>query len=167
MPNYGTPEFKKIKVDMFIRRPFAESEPYDRFAMAVAHEFSHVVLESINHSLRDDEKAVDLTAMMLGFSHLYRRAAHTVDWIGPNQFEHRTLGYLSESELKEACRILLPRKLRAKYATLTALSRAGQRTLNALLLPATLLFVVLIVLSVCEAFDFVSDFLNGFASSHR
>jgi predicted SprT family Zn-dependent metalloprotease len=62
MPYYGTPEFKKIKVDMFIRKSFAKTETYDRFAMVVAHEFSHIVLDSINHPLRHEEKAHILLA---------------------------------------------------------------------------------------------------------
>ena len=79
MPYYGTPEFAKVGIDRFIRKSFAEARPYNEFAMAVAHEFSHIVLDSIHHPLRREEKAVDLTAMILGFSYLYRRGAHTVN----------------------------------------------------------------------------------------
>jgi hypothetical protein len=43
MPYYGTPEFAKIGIDLFIRRSFAEDRPYHQFAMAVAHEFSHII----------------------------------------------------------------------------------------------------------------------------
>jgi hypothetical protein len=35
-------------------------------------------LDSIDHPLRHDEKAVDLTAMLLGFAYPYRTGAHTV-----------------------------------------------------------------------------------------
>jgi hypothetical protein len=160
MPYYGTPEFKKIRIDMFIRKSFAEAEPYDRFAIAVAHEFSHVVLDSIDHPLRHDEKAVDLTAMILGFSHLYRRAAYTIRRVSLNEFQRRGLGYLSEHELDQACQILVPRSVRAKYAASRALWHAKHRAINALLLPATLLVLALGVGVVAEAFDFLSDFLK-------
>lgn len=121
MPYYGTPEFAKIGIDMFIRKSFAEARPYNEFAMAVAHEFSHVILDSIHHPLRREEKAVDLTAMLLGFSYLYRRGAHTTERVGLNRFANRTLGYLSERELNAACRILLPAKMRTRHTMLTVL----------------------------------------------
>jgi hypothetical protein len=98
MPYYGTPEFKKLSIKMFIRREFL-GNGYDRVAIAIAHELSHVVLESIHHPLRKEEKVVDLTAMLLGFSHLYVTAAHT---------ETSKLGYLTPNELEAAGRILLP-----------------------------------------------------------
>jgi hypothetical protein len=118
MPYYGTPEFAKIGIDMFIRRSFAEARPYNEFAMAIAHEFSHVILDAIHHPLRREEKAVDLTAMILGFSYLYRRGAYTVELVGLNRFANRTLGYLSKRELDAACRILLPAKMRVQHLTL-------------------------------------------------
>lgn len=102
MPYYGTAAFKELTLDLFVMKPFAETRTYEQFAMAIAHEFSHVVLDSIEHPLRHDEKAVDLTAMILGFSYLYRRAAHTVKAVGYNQLQHNRLGYLSQGELNDA-----------------------------------------------------------------
>jgi hypothetical protein len=132
MPYYGTPEFAKIRIVMFIRRSFAEARPYNEFAMAVAHEFSHIVLDSIHHSLRSEEKAVDLTAMILGFSYLYRRGAHTVERAGLNRYANRRLGYLSKRELDTACRILVPAKMRARHTTLAFLdASAGLLALGA------------------------------------
>src|ERR1700686_2987982 len=60
---------------------------------------------------RAEEKAVDLTAMLLGFSLLYRRAAHVVKRVGYNQYREERLGYLGPNELNEACRVLIPREL--------------------------------------------------------
>ncbi len=121
MPSYGTPAFKELKLDMFVMKSFAETKSYDQFAMVIAHELSHVVLESIKHPLRKEEKAVDLTAMILGFSYLYRTAAHTVRQVGYNQMQHSQIGYLSKRELSAACRILVPHKLRVRHATLNFL----------------------------------------------
>jgi hypothetical protein len=125
MPYYGTPEFGNVRIDMFIRKSFAESRPYDEFAIAVAHEFSHVVLDSIHHPLRREEKAVDLTAMILGFSYIYRRAAHTSEHVSRYKVINRTLGYLSKPELDAACRVLVPAKMRAKHLMLVFLETNG------------------------------------------
>jgi len=75
------------------------------------------VLESIHHPLRHEEKAVDLTAMLLGFSVLYRRAAHVIKRVGYNRYQQAQLGYLTQAELAQASQILIPRKtLRRFYA---------------------------------------------------
>jgi hypothetical protein len=103
MPFYGTPEFKKLSIRLFLRKEFLESHSYDKVGIAIAHELSHVVLDSIHHPLRKEEKAVDLTAMLLGFSRLYMVAAHT---------SKGTLGYLTSSELGAAARILVPIRFR-------------------------------------------------------
>jgi hypothetical protein len=102
MPYYGTAEFKKLSIKVFIRKDFLENR-YDKVAIAIAHELSHIVLDSIHHPLRREEKAVDLTAMLLGFSRLYMIAAHTAQ---------SKLGYLTLSELKVASRILVPMRWR-------------------------------------------------------
>jgi hypothetical protein len=118
MPHYGTSAFKKLQLDIFILKSTRDKSTYDEFAITVAHELSHVVLESIEHPLRNEEKAVDLTAMILGFSYLYRSAAHTVRTVGYNQFQHHQLGYLSEKEMDVAAKILVPSRLRARRALL-------------------------------------------------
>lgn len=126
MPYYGTDAFKELKLEIFIMKPFANTAPFDQFAMAIAHELSHIVLDSIEHPLRREEKAVDLTAMILGFSYLYRKAAHTLTQVGYNQYQRNQLGYLSQAELDTACSILLPSRLRVlRLALLTAQHFAG------------------------------------------
>lgn len=107
MPFYGSAEFKKLSIRMFLRKEFLEENSYDKVAIAIAHELSHVVLDSIYHPLRKEEKAVDLTAMLLGFSRLYMVAAHT---------SKGTLGYLTSSELSAAVRILVPTRFRIARA---------------------------------------------------
>jgi len=98
MPYYGSSEFKNLKMTILIRKSFLAQSTYEQIAIAISHELSHIVLDSIGHPLRKEEKAVDLTAMLLGFSHLYRRAA-----INKTYFQHRIethrLGYLTEAEL--------------------------------------------------------------------
>src|SRR5262249_9385209 len=93
---------------------FLEQSTYGQAAITIAHELSHIVLESIQHPLKKEEKAVDLTAMLLGFSRLYKQNAHT-DVVTDvthsimsttTTTEHRELLYLSESELRAASKIL-------------------------------------------------------------
>ena len=118
MPYYGTPEFKALKMDMFILKSFRDGSTRDEFAIVVAHELSHVVLDSIAHPLRDEEKAVDLTAMLLGFSFLYRAAAHTIWRAGLNTYKTSHLGYLSEWEVNAASKILVPYQMRVRQVVI-------------------------------------------------
>ena len=115
MPYYGTSEFKALKMDMFILKSFRDKSTWDEFAIVVAHELSHVILNSIAHQLRDEEKAVDLTAMLLGFSYLYRCAAHTTRRTGLSTYQKSHLGYLSEREINTASKALVPYEMRARY----------------------------------------------------
>jgi hypothetical protein len=114
MPYYGTPAFRELKLDVSILKSFAANSTYQEFAITVAHELSHVVLDSIKHPLRREEKAVDLTAMLLGFSYLYRTAAHSVKRVDSHTIRTTKLGYLSPDELEAASRILIPTPMRAK-----------------------------------------------------
>jgi hypothetical protein len=121
LPEYGTQAFKDLKLDMFILKSFAHQSRCHEFIVVVAHEFSHVVLESIGHPLRTEEKAVDLTAMLLGFSYSYRLAAHAVRAYPGNIVETSRIGYLTEDELNAACRILLTQNLRLRHLTISFL----------------------------------------------
>jgi hypothetical protein len=83
------------------------------------------ILDSVHHPLRREEKAVDLAAMILGFSYFYRRAAHTSERVSRYKVMNRTLGYLSKLELDAACRVLVPTKMRAKHLMLVFLEANG------------------------------------------
>jgi hypothetical protein len=67
MPMYGTEAFRKTLVTMYIQKSFLKEAPCGSIVVAVAHELSHVVLNSTQHELRHKEPAVDLTAMLLGY----------------------------------------------------------------------------------------------------
>ena len=105
MPFPGTDAFRKLKLKMFFRKSFLEESSYDQVAVTVAHELSHIVLDSIRHPLREEEKAVDLTAMLLGFRLLYRSACHKERRSGSTITTH-TLGYLSQNEVELVNQIL-------------------------------------------------------------
>ena len=104
MPLYGSKEFKEMTIKMFFRKSFFQ-QAYDQAAFAVAHELSHVVLESIRHPLRKCEKAVDMTAMLLGFGQLYEMTCHQERRVG-NQINIKTLGYLTREEARQVNQIL-------------------------------------------------------------
>jgi hypothetical protein len=67
MPPFGTREFRQIRVVVNVRRDLLETKPFIWVVAGFAHELSHVVLFSIGHELQHEEKAVDLTAMILGY----------------------------------------------------------------------------------------------------
>lgn len=77
-PLYGTPAFEEYAVSVYIRRAFIAESPYGLVSIALAHELCHVVLDAIRSTLSEVEEAVDLTAMLLGFRHLYARNASVV-----------------------------------------------------------------------------------------
>src|SRR5262245_59747093 len=113
MPFHGTEAFRKLKLRMFLRKSFLEECDYDQVAVTIAHELSHIELDSIRHPLREEEKAVDLTAMLLGFRLLYRSACYKERRSG-NTTTSRTLGYLSQNEIEFANEILARDHRRAK-----------------------------------------------------
>jgi hypothetical protein len=105
MPFFGTDEFKNLSLKMFFRKQLLEQWTYDKAAIVIAHELSHVVLESIRHPLRRCEKAVDLTAMLLGFRRLYASGSYTEEQSRNRKAAHQ-LGYLAPHEVQLADRAL-------------------------------------------------------------
>ena len=69
IPRYGTEAFRRTTVDMYIRKEFIEGAPFGAVIEGIAHELSHIVLEGLDHPLKRYERAVDLTAMVLGYRH--------------------------------------------------------------------------------------------------
>ncbi len=125
MPALGSPAFRGLRVVVN-----AQSEELDRrsFVWVVAgfaHELAHVALAAIGHRLREDERAVDLTATALGYQDFVGAAEVTrrvglgwsilltalllpfglVIWAGPARQTLR-LGYLTRSEADAARRYL-------------------------------------------------------------
>jgi hypothetical protein len=49
MPLYGSKELRELTITIYFRKSFLEESAYNQVAMAVAHELSHVVLDSIQH----------------------------------------------------------------------------------------------------------------------
>jgi len=62
----------------------------------MAHEMAHVVLSSTYKPLQDNEKAIDLTAMLFGYAALYVQGTTS---------RHK-VGYLNHREIRRAARIM-------------------------------------------------------------
>jgi hypothetical protein len=105
LPFYGTKEFNESSLKMYFRKSFLADHTYDQVAILIAHELSHVILDSIWHPLHREEKAVDLTAMLLGFRLLYVSGAHK-EYRTRNSTKTEIIGYLSSAEVRIANRLI-------------------------------------------------------------
>jgi hypothetical protein len=100
-PRNGTPEFKRTVVTVHLRKAFLLKYKFEHVVMAIAHELSHVVLFRIGHPLEKVEEAVDLTAMLMGYSEFYFNGFELLrtERLG-------TLGYLTGDEIRYAAGVL-------------------------------------------------------------
>jgi hypothetical protein len=125
MPLFGSPEFHHTRVIVNARKDLLDTKSFTWVVAGFAHELSHVVLFSIQHELQNDEKAVDLTAMILGYRSFIADAEITktegtivsvlmailllplgvLFWKGTTKKTQR-LGYLTSTEAKFALRRL-------------------------------------------------------------
>ena len=46
MPPYGSSAFRELRLDIFLRKSFLENSTYDQVTITIAHELSHIVLNS-------------------------------------------------------------------------------------------------------------------------
>lgn len=123
MPIYGSQEFKRLLITMYIRKSFLNRCTFAGAARAISHELSHIILDSIGHPLKHSEEAVDLTSMILGYRRLHIVSAEQVietrielpkftenplGWLKgmlspDSESTVHTLGYLSKAETEYAC----------------------------------------------------------------
>lgn len=109
MPIYGSRAFRELRVITYFRKSFLSTAPFGTVVLAMSHELSHIVLDSIHHELREEERAVDLTAMFLGYRKLYLNYTEnkTESFLGdPNTTLVAHYGYLSLSEIKYAVTLM-------------------------------------------------------------
>jgi hypothetical protein len=97
LPMYGTADFAKAEVTMYLRKSFLAEASFEAVVSAVAHEASHVLLDSTMHSLRRQEVAVDLTAMLFGYRDYFVTGCITK----LNGRPHR-MSYLTQEEISHA-----------------------------------------------------------------
>ena len=142
MPTYGTKSFKELTIKMFFRKEFFE-QAYDQAAVTVAHEFSHVVLESTRSPLQNCERAVDLTAMLLGFSRLYEAACYKEQRFG-NTIKIKQIGYLCREEVQLVNQILPHPQQRSKIEVVSAM-----RALMAPVASRPIRAILFLIVGVC------------------
>jgi hypothetical protein len=97
MPAFGTDDFRRTRVVVNARLDVLYGRPFTWVVAGFAHELSHVVLYCIGHPLQHDEKAVDLTAMILGFGDFI---VNTEIIFGRG--DRHWLGYLTNAECNYA-----------------------------------------------------------------
>ncbi|MFA6969521.1 MAG: hypothetical protein WC217_02910 [Candidatus Paceibacterota bacterium] len=110
MPMFGTSQFRQLIITMYLRKSFLAVVGFEEVVCAIAHELSHVVLNSIHHPLCRQEEAVDLTAMLLGFRDFYVTGCRSVRDVSTPQdihdgrkvIETKTQGYLTLEEVSYA-----------------------------------------------------------------
>ena len=104
VPGIGTKEFKNYRVIVNAGREIFDTKPFDWIVAGFAHELSHIVLFLIGHRLQEEEKAVDLTSMILGFDKFLvnaKRSTSDTTWrAGLSRTTTKTewLGYLTIPE---------------------------------------------------------------------
>lgn len=118
IPSIGTMDFRSTRVIVSATHDVL-SKPFNWIVAGFAHELAHVVLSSLNHPLQENEKAVDLTAMILGYKKFIMTAYRTTtEWVDINRTMNRTelLGYLTIAERRFAAAYI--EKLRRKRAAI-------------------------------------------------
>jgi len=130
VPRYGTDEFRRYTCTMFIDRCIRDKEPLVTQVACIAHELSHVLLQSVDSTLNTEHTA-DITAICSGYDHLWlagrlphhlggrsRSVADTlfesyIAELGLEElglcsadFSRVQLGYLTEREVHEVTRLV-------------------------------------------------------------
>lgn len=114
MPPYGTEAFRKVIVTLGLRRDFCDEASFESIVCAIAHEMAHIILDATGHPRRRDEKVVDLTAMVCGFSEFYVQGTTRRETRGSHTIVHR-FGYLSKEEVEFAAKLM--KKMRSDLRT--------------------------------------------------
>ncbi len=90
-PPFYSKAFSNLKIEVSIRDDLRRN--YETFIYTIGHELSHIVLNGMNHPLKDSEVATDLFVMMRGFSEIMEKG---------RKYNNQTFGYLSTEQFKVA-----------------------------------------------------------------
>jgi hypothetical protein len=96
LPSFVQPTFKDATITMYVRNSL-KLESFETFAKCVGHEMAHIVLYATRHQLKGSEIATDLTAMILGFSEIYRKGRKSA---------YGRFGYLDDEQFALAYRTI-------------------------------------------------------------
>jgi hypothetical protein len=116
IPLFGSRLFSESRFVVYVRKEFLFQRDIHEITCAFAHECCHIILESVRHPLRKEERAVDLAAMLLGFSEVYLQNVGSEPsiverlWAKVSKksplYEGTTLGYLTPTEIRHAHSII-------------------------------------------------------------
>jgi len=86
IPIYGTPNFHRLQLRLLINRNIFKKS-FDMFIVGVAHEMSHVLLDSTYNPWHESEKATDILVLIHGFMEVSERicANDGVDYLTPRE----------------------------------------------------------------------------------
>ncbi len=98
---FGNIGLNRVTTTIYLRRSFIQKSGFEGTVVAIAHEMSHIVLNSLAHPLRMQEEAVDLTAMLLGFRDFYVTGTSLTE-VNTNHYTIVHLGYLTREEISYA-----------------------------------------------------------------
>lgn len=108
-PRKGSYAYRNTRFHMRLS-PGLSRAPFSTRVYAIAHECAHLVLESIRHPLRESERAVDVTAMVMGFAEYTTAGASYTFYsqIGPLRIPSGSVrtGYLTLDEVDEAMTLI-------------------------------------------------------------
>lgn len=104
--------FSSLHLTVCVRKTFVVSETFEGVAYCLAHELAHIAMGGVYPMFLKNERAVDLLAMLLGFSEIIARVAQS-DGI-PKAIVHDGMldvcvsqrGYLSPAERMFAREVL-------------------------------------------------------------
>jgi hypothetical protein len=103
LPFYGSKELENFPIQIRISESCKESPK--SFITVMAHELSHIVLNSLQHREKENEFYTDLTSMMLGFYEVVKtgRKDIRVEYLTNGTRTHTTTyGYLSDDNFNFA-----------------------------------------------------------------
>lgn len=120
MALYGSPYFSRTVITVYLRKNFLATERFETIVLAIAHEFSHVVLHALHHPLKHEETAVDLAAMILGYRDFYRKGCAVTQHLEePPPHHHSAFGRIRNALAKPT-----PRRVLVQTSSFGYLTRA-------------------------------------------
>jgi len=96
LPMFGTSALQGYPIQ--VRVSESHHEQPETFVAVMAHELSHVLLDSLCHSKKDSELHTDLVPIILGFRDVVQRGRKLV-----TTTQTTTYGYLTDSQFNFAC----------------------------------------------------------------
>jgi hypothetical protein len=109
---YGTEAFTTSHMSLFVRRSFTEVAPFEMLVVGLSNALITIVLKSVGSALADDPSAVDVAALLFGYTNFYRNSKPYTAGVAPSMvkglFWARQFSavHLSEPEIEYAASLL-------------------------------------------------------------